>query len=150
MARPSKPLLINTLGSVSLLGTLGLASQNLLAQQLALEEIVVTAQKREESLQDTPISLSALSDSTLENIRFMDITDLTGEVPNLQIRSTAGDSNGATVAIRGAVTTNNNINFEPTVGIYLDGVFIAKNTGNMLDILDLERVEVLRGPQGTL
>ncbi|HBX74503.1 MAG TPA: hypothetical protein DEG86_16110, partial [Halieaceae bacterium] len=114
------------------------------------EEVVVTAQKREESLQDTPISISALSRDALEKIRFMDITDLTGEIPNLQIRSTAGDSNGATIAIRGTVTTNPNINFEPTVGIYLDGVFIAKNTGNLLDFVDLERIEVLRGPQGTL
>lgn len=136
--------------ATALLVAAGIGSSGALAQQGMLEEVVVTAQKREESLQDTPISISALSTEALENIRFMDITDLTGEVPNLQIRSTAGDSTGATIAMRGTVTTNNNINFEPTVGIYLDGVFIAKNTGNLLDVVDLERVEVLRGPQGTL
>lgn len=128
----------------------GLSQTSAQTDQPVLEEVVVTAQKREESLQDTPISLTALSTETLENIRFQDITDLTGEVPNLQIRSTAGDSSGATISMRGTVTTNPNINFEPTVGIYLDGVFIAKNTGNLLDVVDLERVEVLRGPQGTL
>lgn len=137
-------VLITTL---PLLGTSG----NVLAQkEPVLEEVIVTAQKREESLQDTPIAVSALSEDDLANIQYQDVTDLTAEVPNLQIRSTAGDVTGATISMRGTVTVNNNINFEPTVGIYLDGVFIAKNTGNMLDVVDLERIEVLRGPQGTL
>ncbi|WP_027948844.1 TonB-dependent receptor [Haliea salexigens] len=150
MARYARNQLVLAVGSATLFSTLATLPAAAIAQQLALEEVVVTAQKREESLQDTPISISALSRDALEKIRFMDITDLTGEIPNLQIRSTAGDSNGATIAIRGTVTTNPNINFEPTVGIYLDGVFIAKNTGNLLDFVDLERIEVLRGPQGTL
>ena len=150
MARYARNQLVLAVGSATLFSTLATLPAAAFAQQLALEEVVVTAQKREESLQDTPISISALSRDALEKIRFMDITDLTGEIPNLQIRSTAGDSNGATIAIRGTVTTNPNINFEPTVGIYLDGVFIAKNTGNLLDFVDLERIEVLRGPQGTL
>lgn len=120
------------------------------AQDTKLEEIIVTAQKREQSLQDTPIALTALGKSDLEAMRFSDISDLSGNVPNLQIRQSAGDSNGATISMRGTVTTNTNINFEPTVGVYLDGVFISKNTGALLDVVDLERIEVLRGPQGTL
>lgn len=115
-----------------------------------IEEITVTARKREESLQQTPVSVTALSVGELDNMRYSDIIDLTGHVPNLQIRSVAGDDTAATISMRGTVTTNPNVPFEPTVGIYLDNVFIAKAVGNLFDILDIERVEVLRGPQGTL
>lgn len=115
-----------------------------------IEEIVVTAQKREENLQETPISITAFSENTIKELGISDITDLSKFAPNLHIVSTAGDGTGATVQMRGTVTTNPAITFEPTVGIYLDGFFIAKNTGNVFALPDLERIEVLRGPQGTL
>ncbi len=117
---------------------------------LALEEVIVTAQKREQSLQDTPISISTLDAGDLEQLRFTDMNDIGGYVPNLQLASTSGDTTGTSVGMRGTVTVNNNINFEPTVGMYLDGVIIAKSAANVFDIVDLQRIEVLRGPQGTL
>ncbi len=140
--------LATVLASITAIAGVGL--QNPANAQERLEEIIVTAQKREQSLQDTPISLTAIGSSALEAMRFTDISDLSGNVPNMMIRQSAGDASGATISMRGTVTTNTNINFEPTVGVYLDGVFISKNTGALLDVVDLERIEVLRGPQGTL
>jgi iron complex outermembrane receptor protein len=121
-----------------------------LAQEGGLEEIVVTAQKRTESLQDTPIAISAFNAEALEQQGIADIQDLNGYVPNVQINPSPGGSTGATVAIRGSVTINPAVTWEPTVGMYLDGAFIGKNLGGIFDVADLERIEVLRGPQGSL
>jgi len=120
------------------------------AQGGAIEEIVVTAQKREQSLQETPISITAFSTESIEQLGISDVSDITGFVPNLQINESPGGTAGATVAIRGSVTINPAITWEPTVGLYLDGAFLGKNLGGIFDVAELERVEVLRGPQGTL
>jgi len=116
----------------------------------ALEEIVVTAQKREQSLQDTPIAISAFDAAAIEQQGISDVADIGQFTPNVQIAETPAGSTGATIGIRGSVTFNPAIYWEPTVGIYLDGVFLGKNLGGIFDIAELERVEVLRGPQGTL
>jgi iron complex outermembrane recepter protein len=126
-----------------------LAASQALAQG-ALEEIVVTAQKREQSLQDAPIAISAFSSEALEQQGISDVRDISGFVPNVQINSSPGGGTGATVAIRGSVTINPAVTWEPTVGMYLDGAFIGKNLGGIFDVADLERIEVLRGPQGSL
>jgi len=118
--------------------------------QGALEEVVVTAQKREQSLQDAPIAITAFSSEALEQQGISDVRDISGFVPNVQINPSPGGSTGATVAIRGSVTINPAVTWEPTVGMYLDGAFIGKNLGGIFDVADLERIEVLRGPQGSL
>jgi len=133
--------------SVAVLLASGLAAGNALAQ---LEEVIVTAQKREQSLQDTPISITAFSEADIEAKRISNVKDLANFVPNVQIVESPGGTSGATIAIRGASTINPAITWEPTVGMYLDGVFLGKNLGGIFEIADLERVEVLRGPQGTL
>jgi len=116
----------------------------------SVEEIVVTAQKRSESLQDIPVSVSALTGEQLDQVGFANLNDIRTYVPNLTIRSNAGGNTGATVSIRGAITGDPIITFEPAVGIYQDGVYISKSVGSLFDAPDLERIEVLRGPQGTL
>lgn len=116
----------------------------------SVEEIVVTAQKREESLQEAPLSVSALTGDQLEQIGFYDVNDVRTFVPNLNVHANAGGNTGTTVSIRGAITGDPIITFEPAVGIYVDGVYISKSVGSLFDAPDLERVEVLRGPQGTL
>lgn len=121
-----------------------------LAEGPALEEIVVTAQKREQNLQDTPIAISAFDAKALEDKGISDIEDISQYAPNVQISESPGGSTGATISIRGSVTINPAITWEPTVGIYMDGVFISKNVGGIFDVAELERIEVLRGPQGTL
>ncbi|MEH6584945.1 MAG: TonB-dependent receptor [Halioglobus sp.] len=125
----------------------GLAASNVMAQ---LEEVIVTAQKREQSLQDTPISVTAFDKSAIDAQGIANIKDLASFVPNLQIVESPGGTSGATISIRGAVTINPAVTWEPTVGMYLDGVFLGKNLGGIFEIAELERVEVLRGPQGTL
>lgn len=125
-----------------------LASQGTLAA--GIEEVVVTAQKREQNLLETPIAISALSTAAIEERNIHDVAALNGMVPNLRLASSPGNANGATINIRGSVTINPALTMEPTVGLYLDGIYIGKNVGGVFDIADLERVEVLRGPQGTL
>lgn len=118
-----------------------------------LEEIVVTAQKREESLQDTPIAVSAISGSDLQVRGTANISELQNFVPNLVFDTTApvsGISNGAVVFIRGIGQTDFQLTTDPGVGTYVDGVYVSRSAGGVLDVLELERVEVLRGPQGTL
>jgi len=121
-----------------------------LAQTAGLEEMVVTAQKREQSLQEAPIAISAFSSEALEQQGIEDIQELSGLVPNVMFNASPSSTTGATVAIRGSVTTNPAITWEPTVGMYVDGVFIGKVLGGIFDVADLERIEVLRGPQGSL
>ncbi|NHN36397.1 TonB-dependent receptor [Pseudomaricurvus alcaniphilus] len=120
------------------------------AHSAALEEIIVTAQKREQNLQNTPIAISAFDAAALEQQGISDIEDVSQYVPNVQIVESPAGSTGATIAIRGSVTINPAVTWEPTVGIYMDGVFIAKNAGGIFDVAELDRVEVLRGPQGSL
>ncbi|MGA0706793.1 MAG: TonB-dependent receptor [Steroidobacteraceae bacterium] len=122
------------------------------AQQegFALEEIVVTAQKREQRLIDVPIAVTALSGDALDRRGITDVQGLEGFTPNLQISPTPGNSTAAQIAIRGGVTANPALTWEPAVGIYVDGVYIGKTQGALFDLIEIEQVEVLRGPQGTL
>lgn len=115
-----------------------------------LEEVVVTAQRRAEKLQDVPIAITALTARQLEARGITSIDSLNSMAPNLQVSYTPGSTTAAQIAIRGGVTVNPALTWEPTVGIYLDGVYIGKTQGSVFDVVDLERVEVLRGPQGTL
>ncbi|GAB3283320.1 TonB-dependent receptor [Parahaliea aestuarii] len=121
-----------------------------LAQQAALEEVIVTAQRREENLQETPISVTALNTATLNELRARDIEGVSDYTPGLLVTPTVGGSVNASIAIRGAVNSTNNLSRDNAVGMYLDGVPIAKTSGAIFDAVDLERIEVLRGPQGTL
>ncbi len=120
------------------------------AQSVTLEEVVVTAQKREQTLQDTPIAITAFGAHELEQRGIQDITDLGTIVPNVKIAAMPTNTGKAAVAIRGSVTSNPAITWEPTVGIYLDNVYVGKISGNIFRVTELERIEVLRGPQGTL
>src|SRR5690348_15434950 len=116
-----------------------------------LEEVVVSAQFREEKLQSTPIAISAFTAENLEARGISNVTDLDAFVPNAVIQP-LGAGWGATMAafIRGVGLGDNILSFEPGVPIYVDDVYIGRPQGAIFDLLDLERVEVLRGPQGTL
>lgn len=136
---------------------LGLAqTDSVLAQGATggqLEEVVVTARKRDENVQDVPISISAFSGTQLESLGIEDLSDVGRISPNLQFDGTAavsGSSIASTVFIRGIGQTDFTLNSDPGVGIYLDGVYIARSVGGLLDLVDVQSVEVLRGPQGTL
>ncbi|MFS2316829.1 TonB-dependent receptor [Maricaulis sp. D1M11] len=110
--------------------------------------ITVTARRREESLQDVPLSVSAFGESELEALQASDITSLQNAVPNLTLHT--GDAENAVIYIRGIGQVDSLAFAEPGVGVYLDDVYLARTQGAVLDVFDVERVEVLRGPQGTL
>ena len=112
--------------------------------------IVVTAQKRAENVQDVPIAITALGSQFLETRGIDSIDDLGTIAPNVKFERAPASKTISQIAIRGSVTINPAITWEPAVGLYLDGVYIAKAQGSIFDIADLERVEILRGPQGTL
>jgi iron complex outermembrane receptor protein len=120
------------------------------AEDAGIGAIVVTAQKRSENVQDVPIAISAVGTAFLES-RGVDSIDKLGAIaPNVKIERAPSSKTISQIAIRGSVTINPAITWEPAVGLYLDGVYIAKAQGSIFDVADLERVEVLRGPQGTL
>ena len=115
-----------------------------------LDEIVVTAQKREQSIQDVPIAITAIDEGYIENRNITSIKALSSLAPNVKIENTPGNTSAAQISIRGGVTINPALTWEPTVGLYLNGSYIGKTQGSVFDVSDIERVEVLRGPQGAL
>jgi iron complex outermembrane recepter protein len=122
------------------------------AEEDGLEEVVVTtAQFREQNVQDTPLAITAMSAALLEARNQTNITEITNQAPNVTLKQ-QGATFGPSIAasIRGIGQVDFNPALEPGVGIYVDDVYYATLTGSMLDLLDLDRVEILRGPQGTL
>ncbi len=114
-----------------------------------IEEIIVTAQKREESLQEVPIAVSAFSGDFIEETGIDDLLELQQYTPGLGV-GTAASNVTTTIFIRGLGTTGGTLAFESGVGVYIDGVYRSRQTSAINDLIDLERVEVLKGPQGTL
>jgi len=120
---------------------------------LVFEKITVTARKREESLQDTPIAISAYSGDSLEYRGVTNVGDIAPFTPNLSFQnnpSFGGASNSAAIYIRGIGQKEFLPTVDPGVGLYVDGVYVARSIGGIMDLIDVERVEVLKGPQGTL
>ena len=129
-------------------GTTGMA-QEAAQRSTALEEIIVTAQKREENLQSVPIAVTALSGETLSVFRVTNLEGLSNLAPNLNIVN-QGRSTIPQINIRGVSSGVSDSAVDPKVATYLDGVYIGRTIGSIFDLADIERVEVLRGPQGTL
>lgn len=116
----------------------------------SVEDIIVTARRTEESAQKTPLALTAFSGETLERTGAQQVTDLQGAVPNLNLVQGRGSSNSTNIYIRGVGQPDALQTFDPAVGVYVDDVYYSRIRGSQFDLLDLERVEILRGPQGTL
>lgn len=112
--------------------------------------IVVTARRREESLLDVPVSVTAFSGARLETQGAIDITDISNVTPNTTLENSRGTNNSLAAFIRGVGQQDPVSGFESGVGIYLDDVYLNRPQAAVLDIYDVERIEVLRGPQGTL
>ncbi|MBK6289789.1 MAG: TonB-dependent receptor [Gammaproteobacteria bacterium] len=115
-----------------------------------IEEMTITARRREESLQEVPVSVTAFSAKDIAEIGVTDVSHLSEMTPNLMIMPNTGGDDGTLICMRGLCRTDFTITEDPMVGIYLDGVYIGKSIGSLFDMVSLERVEVLRGPQGTL
>jgi iron complex outermembrane receptor protein len=112
--------------------------------------VKVTARKREETLQDVPVAVTAFTADALDRLAVDDLSDLDAQVPNLTVYAARGSSSTVTAYIRGVGQSDPLWGVDPGVGIYMDDVYIARPQGALLDVFDVERVEVLRGPQGTL
>ncbi len=147
------------IGVSALLGTVMAASFSTAtqAQQEArrstsalLEEVVVTARKREEGSQEVPLSISALGADQLDALKIRDLTNLSVRLPNVALDDVGTARGTANFSIRGLGVNSSIPGIDPTVGVVVDGVYIGLNNGILFDTFDLESVEVLRGPQGTL
>ncbi len=144
----------------AVIATVALGSTALTSQAWAQEEassshegiadIVVTAQKREESLQKTPISIAAFTAADLEKSSINEINDLRSQVPSLQIAPHPNSGTTARIFMRGVGNNDDQITQDPAVAVYVDGVYVARSQGMVNEVAELERIEVLRGPQGSL
>jgi iron complex outermembrane receptor protein len=115
-----------------------------------LQTVTVTARKREESLKDVPVAVTALTAESLDRLNIKSLGDLQGNVPSLTIYAARGSNTTLTTFIRGVGQADPLWGVDPGVGIYLDDAYIARPQGALLEVFDTQRIEVLRGPQGTL
>lgn len=113
-------------------------------------DIVVIARRREERLLDVPIAISALSQADLARLQAIDLSGIQGAIPNVNLVQGRGSSTSANFFIRGIGQPDALQTFDPAVGVYVDGVYLSRIQGALLNLFDVQRVEVLRGPQGTL
>jgi len=117
---------------------------------LALEEIIVTAERRESNVQDVPAAVSAFDSVELERRQARNVIDVMTNVPNLMVSNNPGQATSTTIFLRGIGSTESIVTLDTAIGFYLDDVYFARQGVNNLSMFDVERVEVLRGPQGTL
>lgn len=145
-------LISRTVSAVTLLTIAGM-SPTVMAQDreagLALEEVIVTARKREESIQKVPVSVTSLGKELKEaSLRRLD--DIQSFTPNVYIRTTSGIPGGASISIRGVSYQETDKSLDPSIGVIMDGLYLGTSSGALLNNFDTARIEVLRGPQGTL
>jgi iron complex outermembrane receptor protein len=115
-----------------------------------LETVIVTAQRRPELIQKTPVAVTALSSEALESRQVTNVMDIAAQVPNLRIEPVTGLSNASRVFIRGVGEDQSTPTTDAAIGMYVDGVYYPRTLGALFDLVDVQRIEVLRGPQGTL
>jgi iron complex outermembrane receptor protein len=115
-----------------------------------IADVVVTAQKRQESIQDVPISVTALNTDSLQRQQVVDLRGMSNSIPNVQINSFANSPDSAVFTIRGVGVNDADPYVGTTVSVVVDGVVVGTNTAALVSLFDIDRVEILRGPQGTL
>lgn len=152
-----KPEFMAKFAAVALAGTAMVSFNPVAAQETGAEAadtndnvIIVSARRRDEELQETPVAVTAINAAMIENKAAVNIGDLTGSAPNILITNQNSGAAAANLSIRGLTYADIEKSQEPTVGVVVDGVFIGTSTGQYFDFFDIEQLEVLRGPQGTL
>ena len=139
--------------SIAIKATIGLTAMGMLsnthAETQALEEVIVTAQKRSESLQDVPVSVNAFSETVIQEAGIADAGDVAVLTPSLTVTTNINPFS-ARMSVRGIGTAQADPFLEPSVGMFVDGVYFNRSGLGMSDLVDIERIEVLQGPQGTL
>ncbi len=152
MLKPDRKLASNTAILSLVLSALGLGAAPgaaVAADGRVIEEVTVTARKKSESIQDVPIAVSAITEQ-LEQESVRRLEDIQAFSPNVFINRTPGIANGAAITIRGVASLESDKSLDPGIGVVVDGMFLGTASGVLLDNFDIERIEVLRGPQGTL
>ncbi len=132
---------------------LGMGAQGAVAQENdnpIIDEIIVTAQRREQDLHEVPIAITAISGTELENSGVPDVAELGMVAPSLRITTSTSESFGSVIRMRGVGTAGGNAGLEGSVGVFVDGVYRSRTGIAMNDLIDIQRIEVLRGAQGTL
>ncbi len=128
-----------------------LVAFDVIAQEIRLEEIIVTAERREADIQDTPVAVTALTSVTLDNLQVTNTLELDRTVPNLSVRELSANPSTFNISLRGNTESVGGLSVsESNVGVYVDGIYRGRLAGANLTFNDIERIEVLRGPQGTL
>ncbi len=117
---------------------------------VALDDVKVTARRTEESIQDIPVAVTSFSREDLEDAQAENLDSLNGAVPNMNLVQGRGSASSANIYIRGVGQPDALQTFDPGVGVYVDGVYMSRIQGALMSLHDVERIEVLRGPQGTL
>lgn len=147
MAHSTRPGILIVVPGLLALSTVSLAGET----EGVLEEVLVTAQFRSERLQDTPIAITAITADMLQQRSQTSVQEVAAQAPNVTLtRASAAFGPSVSASIRGIGQYDFNPAVEPGVGMYVDDVYYSSLTGTIFDLLDLERVEILRGPQGTL
>ena len=147
MQKKSLALVVGTLA----IGTLAAGPPAVADETTVFEPVIVTAQKREQSIYDVPVAISAFTADTIEKQGISDLTDIGKFVPNLNVTGfSAGQTSSTNPFIRGIGLQDHLITTDPGVGVYVDGVYLGRQVGQNWSLANIERVEVLRGPQGTL
>lgn len=121
-----------------------------LSQTAPIDTVIVTSQRREQRLQDVPMSVTAISGKELNTLQIADVKGLSAQAPSLLITDTPVGKNNMIIGMRGITPTSISSNNDPTVGIYVNGVYYARTAGANAALVDMDNVEVIRGPQGTL
>lgn len=147
-----KKLLVSGASCLAILECAAVAAQPVAeTESLGLQEIVVTAQKRSENLQQTPMAITAIASDEIELRGISEMRDISALAPNVQVLQGTTNATAAVVSIRGIPTPPDETQgFDSPIGLYLDGVYLARSAAASFEVADIERVEVLRGPQGTL
>ena len=145
--KPARPGFVVTCATALLLMTGSAIAQD--ERTLVLEEIVVTAQKRAETLIEVPVAVSVVTGADLERAQIRDVMDLQQLAPSLVVNQSSGSTN-TIFSIRGIGTAGQNTGLEQSVGVFIDGVYRGRVGSAMADYIDVQQIEILRGPQSTL
>jgi iron complex outermembrane receptor protein len=149
----NKAVMMSAAGALALMMGSGAGAQTtevVSAQEGGIADIVVTARKMSESAQSVPLSIVALGGDSLKNANIANVQDLQSQVPNLVLQTHPNDPQGLSLAMRGQKQVDLTLTLDTSVGVYIDGFYNPRSLGLRAGLLDVARVEVLRGPQGTL
>src|SRR5690606_17180799 len=141
---------MKNVGKLSLISAISMSIATPAVMAAALEEIIVTARKREEAIQDIPVAVTAVTGEMLERSALINFEEASAVTPGFQVRASGNSPQAPYFSIRGSVQNEVIVTSDPSVGIYVDDVYIARPWGVSTDLLDLQSVQVLKGPQGTL